>query len=478
MSARSHPTLTGIQEQPQCPPRVLVVGDLMLDRHLWGQCDRVSPESPVPVVRVERRTNSLGGAGNVLANLAGLGAEASIATALGTGPAGESVRSLLCEIGIGTELLLDDSSRPVTEKNRVLAGHQQVVRFDVETSAPIPRALESRLVEAVRGAIPDHDVVVLSDYAKGTITPAVASQVIAACRDHRVKVLIDPKGCDYSKYEGATLITPNQREAFEATAIDPTSPDAISRAGQELIARHCLGACLITRGEKGMALFEDGQIHELPTRAREVFDVTGAGDTVLAALAYSLARSSSLYDACHFANLAAGVVVGKVGTATTTLEEVLDFAAPSSTLSPTRARSLPPSKISSLAHELRSAAKHAAIAYGDFDTIDYRQIEVFERLACSADYLVVAVRRETEGRPLRKGGRSGIDSLRERMLTVASLQGVDCVTHFCGERPVELIQTLQPVSVGAEAAGKVASPAVPAGSAQLSSREKRLADLA
>lgn len=303
---------------------ILVVGDLMLDEFIWGQVSRISPEAPVPVVEVRRRTHAVGGAANAAANAAALGGRVTLAGVVGDDAEGRRVAELLRGQGIDTAGLVTDATRPTTTKTRVVAHSQQMVRIDHEQPGPIGEPVAAALLTAAQGALARVRACVVSDYGKGVLTPAVVGQLIADARRAGVPVIVDPKGTDYTKYAGATVVKPNQMEAGKVLNRDLRTDAEVDLAGADL--RAILGAdsaVLITRGPQGMSLFEPGkEIVHVPTQAREVFDVTGAGDTVAGAMAMTLAAGGSLEEACRLASLAAAVVVAKLGTATCDLEEL------------------------------------------------------------------------------------------------------------------------------------------------------------
>jgi D-beta-D-heptose 7-phosphate kinase/D-beta-D-heptose 1-phosphate adenosyltransferase len=304
--------------------RVLVVGDVMLDEFLWGDVTRISPEAPVPVVTVREQSFRLGGAGNVAVNVRALGGEALLAGVVGSDAAGSRVQGALDQAGIVPLLALSET-RPTTLKTRIIANHQQVVRADRETDAALDPALVERLLEPLAAAVAGAGAVVVSDYAKGVVSRAVMRRVLEAARRRRVPVLVDPKVPHLPLYRGASVITPNLREAERATRIDIRSPRDLQAAGRRLLSSLRCRAALITRGESGMTLFEPRRRpFHIPATAREVFDVTGAGDTVVASLALALAAGARLTEAAVLANAAAGVVVGKVGTAQVSPAEVLE----------------------------------------------------------------------------------------------------------------------------------------------------------
>ncbi len=305
-----------------CP--VLVVGDLMLDEFIWGSVSRISPEAPVPVVQVRERTYTAGGAANTAANVRTLGGSVSVAGVLGDDGGGRRTREILDGQGVNTAAVVADSTRPTTTKTRVVAHSQQVVRIDQELPGAVPGEVEDRLFAAIAEQLQAVRGCVVSDYGKGVVTPGLVGRVIEAANAAGVPVVIDPKGTDYAKYRGATLVKPNQLEAGQVLNRTLHSGDDVDRAGVDLLT--LLGpksAVLVTRGPAGMSLFEHGRgVVHVPAQAREVYDVTGAGDTVAGTLGLCLAVGGKLDDACRLASLAAAVVVGKVGTATCSVEEL------------------------------------------------------------------------------------------------------------------------------------------------------------
>jgi rfaE bifunctional protein kinase chain/domain len=304
--------------------RVLVVGDLMLDEFIWGKVGRISPEAPVPVVEVTGQSFHLGGAGNVAANIRALAGEAVVSGVIGRDAAGEVVKASLQSAGVVPALAVSDEKRPTTVKTRIVAHNQQVVRADREVTDEIADELESALLAGLRERLPSCRAVIVSDYQKGVVTPRVVKQVVAAARRRRIPVLVDPKVRHFPRYRGATVVTPNQAEAEQATGLRIRTATDLLATGERLLKMLACQAALVTRGEHGMSLFEKSRkpVH-IPTAARQVYDVTGAGDTVIATLALALCAGATLAEAAQLANRAAGVVVGKVGTATAAPEEVL-----------------------------------------------------------------------------------------------------------------------------------------------------------
>ncbi|HKG12980.1 MAG TPA: D-glycero-beta-D-manno-heptose-7-phosphate kinase [Pyrinomonadaceae bacterium] len=306
--------------------RIVVYGDVMLDEFVWGDVTRISPEAPVPVVEIRRESVHLGGAANVLSNLRALGVRSALVGVVGQDRAGERVRAELREAGAldAEENLIVDVSRPTTVKTRIIAHSQLVVRADRERRAPLDATVEERVVETLRRLLRGADALVVSDYDKGAVTPAALDEVLPAAEAAGVPVLIDPKIRNFDSYRPATLVTPNHHEALKVTNSDDDTDDGMARAARAIRERLGCRSVLITRGERGMMLLEeDGEPVYVPTAAREVFDVTGAGDTVIATLAASIAAGATLAEAAMLANHAAGIVVGKIGTATASADELL-----------------------------------------------------------------------------------------------------------------------------------------------------------
>jgi len=304
--------------------RVLIVGDVMLDEFVWGRVSRISPEAPVPVVEVTGRSDHVGGAGNVATNVRALGGEAVLAGVVGRDAAGTRVREALAAAGVADRLVDAGSARRTTLKTRIVAHGQQVVRADQEDTSELPRALENELVRAVRRELPASSALVVSDYQKGVVSAGLLRRLLPLARRHGVPVLVDPKPRHFSYYRGASVVTPNQLEAEQVTGLRLSVPAELAAAGRRMLSLLACRAVLVTRGEHGMALFQRGaRPLQIDATAREIFDVTGAGDTVIATLALALAARAPLPLAATLANHAAGVVVGKLGTASVAPDELL-----------------------------------------------------------------------------------------------------------------------------------------------------------
>ena len=312
--------------------RILVVGDVMLDEYIWGEARRISPEAPVVVVDIQRRTHVPGGAANAAAGAVALGGGALVAGVVGGDEHGRLLRQTVEAAGISANGCLVDDSRPTTTKTRVVANGQQVVRADIEVREPLAPDLEERLFEWIARHVDQVDALVLSDYGKGVISPRLSQRYIALGRGSRKPIVVDPKGSDFTKYSGATVVTPNVHEAERAANMEIQHPDDLARVAERLRAVLDATALLVTRGADGMSLFADTAAPvDIPADAHNVFDVTGAGDAVVATLALALGGGAALEDAARLANKVAGIVVGKVGTATATLEELRQVPLPTVT---------------------------------------------------------------------------------------------------------------------------------------------------
>jgi D-beta-D-heptose 7-phosphate kinase/D-beta-D-heptose 1-phosphate adenosyltransferase len=304
--------------------RLLVIGDLMLDRYLWGRVDRISPEAPVPVVEIERESETLGGAGNVAANLQALGAEPVLVGVVGADDAGAHLAETLRGRGVLTDAVVRDPTRPTTVKTRIIAHAQQVVRADRESRAEIPEAVRATLLAAVEAALPRCEGMIVSDYGKGVITEALLERVLGMARKRGVSVSVDPKEAHIDAYRGVSILTPNQHEAGYAQGRRIVDEASLMEVGWGLQKRLDAEAVLVTRGAEGMSLFEKGGSYtHIPTVAREVYDVTGAGDTVVGVVALALAAGADFVSAATLANHAAGVVIREIGTASCTPAELI-----------------------------------------------------------------------------------------------------------------------------------------------------------
>lgn len=303
---------------------ILIVGDVMLDEYVWGQVRRVSPEAPVPIVEARRRTSTPGGAANVAANVASLGGRALLAGAIGKDLAGEELSRQLSACRVDAEGLIVENDRMTITKTRIVAQSQQVVRVDLEQRTALKPESEDALLMWIKNEVAAADACILSDYGKGLVSPRIAQALIQLAQSAGKPVVVDPKGTDYDRYCGATVVTPNLEEAGRVLNREVDEGEDITQLGRDLLDKVKARALLITRGAEGMTLFErEGEPLHVPAAARQVYDVTGAGDTVTGTLALALAAGASLEEAVRLANAAAGIVVGKLGTATVTQDELV-----------------------------------------------------------------------------------------------------------------------------------------------------------
>jgi D-beta-D-heptose 7-phosphate kinase/D-beta-D-heptose 1-phosphate adenosyltransferase len=414
---------------------VLTVGDLMLDQYWFGPTNRISPEAPVPVVNVNEAQARAGGAANVAVNLASLGVNTILAGITGIDSNGEKLRQLLVDYGIHLDLV-EVESRPTITKLRVLSRNQQLIRldteavFDVKDVKPLGQIVENQISAA--------DVCILSDYAKGTL--ARAPELISICRAQNVIVLADPKGTDFTRYRGATVLTPNLIE-FEAVVGRVQSDEQLVDRGQALCAELDLGALLVTLSERGMAVIADEtEPVFLPARAREVFDVTGAGDTVIAALAAGLATGQSLSDAAALANLAAGLVVRKIGVASVTPSE-LRLALHEHGLG--GAGVLSRQEAPTISQEARVRGERIVMTNGCFDILHTGHVTYLEEAKTLGDRLIVAVNDDASVSRLKGAGRP-INTMEDRMTLLAGLAAVDWVVPFSEDTPAEIVGEILP----------------------------------
>jgi len=403
-------------------PRILVVGDVMVDHYIFGKCERISPEAPVQVVEVEKEKRVLGGAGNVVRNLLSLGAEVGFIGVVGEDEAGEWVKKELKDV----ESYLFTSNRPTTKKTRIIASHQQIVRVDREKKEEIEEPWQ--IVEAFKKIVDRYDIVLLSDYDKGVLTPKVTGEIISS----GAKVLVDPKR-DFEKFKGAYLLKPNKKEAQLASKIEIRDKESLERAGRELLKKLELENLIITLSQEGMVVFEKDRTTYLPTQAKEVFDVTGAGDTVLALLGYGLASKKDVLESAKLANIGAGIVVGKVGSATTTLEEIEQFQTPIKSLK----------ELKRVVKKLKEEGKRVVFTNGCFDILHLGHVKYLQKAKELGDVLIVGVNSDESVKRL-KGKERPINPQYDRAYLVGNLKAVDYVTVFEEDTPYNLIKELEP----------------------------------
>jgi len=422
-------------------PKILVIGDLIIDHYLWGSSNRISPEAPVPIVSINKESTMLGGAGNVLNNLNALGAKIDVISVVGDCENSDSMKALLNEININTQYLISEKGRIASKKSRIIISQQQVVRYDRESSTTINQNSEETILNYYNEMVNSYDCILLSDYGKGLFTKKLTQSLINIAKENGKKILIDPKGSDYSKYNGAYLLTPNKKEASEATKINIKDEAKLKEAIVLLKSACDLDISLITLSEQGIAIYEN-EFRTHPTVARKVFDVTGAGDTVLAALGFALACKSNIDEAVQFSNLAAGVVVGKIGSATATLNEITEYESSlNKSTSDKHIKTL--SEITLLSKELKIRGKKIVFTNGCFDLIHAGHIKYLETSKSFGDVLIVGINSNRSVAAL-KGDSRPINAEIDRANVLAALESVDYVVIFDEDTPYELIKAIKP----------------------------------
>lgn len=428
---------------------ILCAGDVMLDRFVHGDIERISPEAPVPVLHLRETREMLGGAGNVASNIASLGGRAILLGLAGADETGVRLRAILAGKPGITAALVETAHRPTVCKTRFVAGRQQVVRADDESRAPLHGDEQAALLAAFDARLPGVQAVILSDYGKGVLSPGFIAHAIGACRARGVPVFVDPKSDDFTVYRGATCITPNAKEMAAAARAPLGSEAEIAQAARRLIAQAGLAAILVTRSEKGMMLVEPEAAASVPARAREVYDVSGAGDTVIATLALAHADGRSLVQAMHIANAAAGVVVSKLGTATADIAEVLhelsaQDAAASQALAPGATPGLTPLDAArGLVARWRDQGFTVGFTNGCFDILHPGHVSLLAFSRAQCDRLIVALNSDESVARL-KGPTRPVNTLAQRAQVMAAIRHVDAVVAFGEDTPFELISALLP----------------------------------
>jgi D-beta-D-heptose 7-phosphate kinase/D-beta-D-heptose 1-phosphate adenosyltransferase len=417
--------------------RVVVLGDAMLDRFLYGKASRLSPEAPVPIVQLERQTSMAGGAGNVMRNIASLGGDAILIAMAGTDQTGDELAQRLPS---GARLLRSPAQR-TTVKLRVVAAHQQVVRVDDEAFREASPREEADLLALLLASLDGAAALVLSDYGKGVLTPLLCASAIAAARQAGIPCLVDPKGRDYARYDGADLLTPNARELAEASGLPTATATEVEAAARSILERTRIGAVLVTRGDKGMMLVpRAGPAITESAAAREVFDVSGAGDTVIATLALALAGGAQLPMAMHLANAAAGVVVGKLGTAPCSADELIHALREADG---GVGQVLPLQSVARLALEWRSEGLRVGFANGCFDILHAGHALMLREARRHCDKLIVALNSDASVTRL-KGPSRPLNALADRATVIGALAFVDAVTAFAEDTPLDAILAIRP----------------------------------
>jgi len=421
--------------------RVRVIGDIMLDEYVAGHAERISPEAPVPVVRAGAIESRLGGAANVARQVVALGAHATLAGVLGTDASGDRILGLCAEAGIDTQPVSRDPARMSSRKLRVLARNHQMLRLDWEDTGACPPQVIAPIIESLRRD-PAPDIVILSDYAKGVLSAATVAEIVSVCRERNVRVVVDPKQRDFGHYRGCSLLTPNLAELLAAAgeSIDANDIDSIVRASRELIAAAELEAMVVTLGERGMLIVarDAAHTHLAASTPHPVADTTGAGDTVVATLAACLAAGATLVQAASIANIAAGIAVSRVGAVAVAAHEIEAAFGESR-----RDAAIGRKRLAAKVAAWRAAGDRIVFTNGCFDLLHAGHLTLLHHAADQGDRLVVAINGDASVRRL-KGASRPIIGERERAALLAALGGVDAVTVFDEDTPLQLLEAIRP----------------------------------
>lgn len=422
-------------------PRVLIVGDLILDAYVSGDVARISPEAPIPILTAKRKEERLGGAGNVAANLVAMNGEVDIVGVLGDDGHGRALRQLMEDQGIETGGCAIDATRPTILKTRMMSGAHQMLRVDWEDSSPVGGAAHQAMLAMLPDRVKRAKSVVLSDYGKGVLTKDVLATVIHAARSARIPVLVDPKGDDYKRYHGATLVTPNRKEAEQALGRKLSKIDDMPKAADDLMAMAGLDAAVITLGADGI-FYKDkrGTSGHVPAQARAVFDVTGAGDTVVAQLGFYLADGLSLGAAVELANQAAAITVGRLGTHAVSRAELAAHLAESF---PHGGKVVVGNEVDALLAQWRKDGKRIVFTNGCFDVLHIGHANYLRFAKSKGDVLIVGVNDDDSVRRL-KGPTRPVNPIGDRMEMLAALEMVDAVTSFSEDTPAKIIERVTP----------------------------------
>jgi len=422
-------------------PNILVVGDLILDTYLWGNCNRISPEAPVQVIDVNSENILLGGAGNVLNNIKSLGGRPSIISVIGDCEVADDVKKLLDELEIKTDNLIIEKDRKTSRKTRLISSHQHVIRFDRESISDIDKKSENAIISSFKKSLSNFPVVVLSDYGKGVLTKKVCQEIIKISNKNNIKVLVDPKGYDFSKYYSAYTLTPNKKEVFDATGVSIIDEQSLLDAHHRMKQDLDLQVSIITLSQDGISHFINKPITS-PTLAREVFDVTGAGDTVIAALAFGLANNLTIDSSIAMANLAAGVVVEKIGTSTSTIDEIIELDHFSQqTTKNYGIKEI--DEIQRIVTTQRRVGKKIVFTNGCFDILHIGHVKYLEKAKQLGDILIVGINSDKSVTRLKGKGRP-INNENDRSKIINALGFVDLVIVFHEDTPLKIISKIKP----------------------------------
>ena len=423
-------------------PRIMVIGDLILDEYIWGSVSRISPEAPVPILETKSENLTLGGAANVANNLVAIGCEVHLVGAIGNDEKGDKLLSLIEEKKISSKGIFRFVYRPTTSKIRVIGHNQQILRIDKEDNRPITEETENKIIKFINKTLPDMDIVICSDYRKGILTEKVFSATTHRANNSKKRVLVDPKSSNFELYRGATIITPNQFEVEEAVPIKIQDKIDLDRAAEYLLNLTHAEAILITRGKDGMTLYPNKEKPiDIPTQAKEVFDVTGAGDTVVSILAMALAIGFNYQDSAWLSNVAASIVVGKIGTAVVTLPEIDEYL--HEEMLRTSKAVLNLEELTKTVSLAKSVGKTVVFTNGCFDLIHGGHIEFLQKARAKGDLLVVGLNSDKSVKAIKGNGRP-IKGEKERANIISALKSVDYITIFDETTPEEIISEIRP----------------------------------
>ena len=417
---------------------ILVIGDVMVDHYLWGNCERISPEAPVQIIDIQKETSQLGGAGNVTRSLVALGAKCSLLSIAGDDDIAKELQDLLQEQQITSHLVVE-KNRKTTKKTRIIATHSQVIRFDSETKEDISKTSEQEILKIFEDICSDFSLILISDYAKGMLTKDLTEQIIRIANKQGKKTIIDPKGADYVKYKGAYLLTPNKQEAQIALNMQINNKQTLQLALRKLKELASLQISMITLSEEGIAYMQNELVTK-PTQAKKVYDVTGAGDTVLASLGYALSLGKDISYSVEFANIAAGIVVGKIGSATATLEEIQQFRNGSDDITN---KIVSQKQLQNIITQAKNESQKIVFTNGCFDILHRGHTNYLHQAKRLGDILIVGLNSDTSVKRLKNIHRP-INPQEDRAYILASLQSVDYVVVFDQDTPLELISTITP----------------------------------
>ncbi|MBI5249685.1 MAG: D-glycero-beta-D-manno-heptose 1-phosphate adenylyltransferase [Desulfomonile tiedjei] len=421
------------------PAPVLVAGDVMVDEYVLGDVERISPESPVPVLVARDRLRKLGGAGNVVQNIVTMGGQVALFATVGKDNPGSWFKEYCENIGVESFWIKEDPARPTTIKTRVVARNQQIVRIDQEQVGALPPEIEALIVEEIKSVMPQVKAAVVSDYGKGFLTARVLDTIMSSARAHHIPVVVDPKGLDFRRYRGATYVTPNLKEASMASGVEIHNHESLVKAGRVLLDQTEVESVIVTRGREGSTLVTRNKSQDFPARQVEIVDVTGAGDTVIAALALAVANNLPIESAAELANLAASLVVARFGAASVTLDEMIDSL--NEDLRDNKFVSI--EDIASVLRNHRIAGHRIVFTNGCFDLFHSGHLDLLRQASAQGEVTVVGVNSDQSVRRLKGAGRP-IIPLANRVAVISALSCVDYVVAFTEDTPLNLIKTVSP----------------------------------